>query len=806
VARVGQAWLPERKVNVAHHPRRIVAVLAGLVMIVGLLEASPPTVVRAATTGISEPMPPGCTIVATGLVLTSGGVGANVGSIVNATFIAVTTGTFVSFSAVSGILIAAGATFPDGPIQTFTSATFGPPDSQNVQLLWGMSSPWQYFPDGSTVAECFIAGQGGTPPAPPRPAVGPTVARIDPPEGPYYGGTKVTITGTGLTGASVTFGGVAATITSQSETSISVASPRSLAGPSATALRTDVTVTTAGGTATSANAFTYRGVAVVLMRGWTSSWPPGPDAPDEFWQTGGIVQALQANNWPPAALLEFSYKPGTSVEFGTAYSACDTLGHIVDAEGQLNTELTSYAARHPDIDVYLIGHSQGGVVALGYLAYLAKTGRGYSTPVPGTHLAGIVTLDSPLGGVGGLTFTETTLVQDTLRIKCASAGTLSPDFQDFLQLAGQLPFGWPSGGTRSIPKLFGIANAQDNQSVVAAAAQVGVPTLTVGNTRDLSFASSGIFSTQWVADGGDNSGVFARVMNKDETCITWDLFCHIAHGAVLTDTSVQAAILDLFNGKTPGFNGKTPGLSVPTSPWVGVASEVVSAVGGVVSMANGLISLVVPAASVASPGAVSLSAVPLASLVDPVPSGQILAGPAISVTMPPLTAGASAQLTLPIDLTAVPAGSSVAIYQDGVWTKVPTALDRQAGLATATIAAGGIYAPLTFPLTKVTLDDRIAIGTRRGTSGFTTGTVAVGVGSSVTYLVITKPSLAGKSLTIWSRVGTGAWRKITARAVASDGTVHYYARVRSRTTFRATWAGDGATAPATSPGRTVRTR
>lgn len=81
----------------------------------------------------------------------------------------------------------------------------------------------------------------------------PAISGVSPATGSVAGGTSVTITGTDLTGATaVTFGGVAATtITSNTATQIVATTPAGVAGS------VDVSVTTANGTATSPNAFTY---------------------------------------------------------------------------------------------------------------------------------------------------------------------------------------------------------------------------------------------------------------------------------------------------------------------------------------------------------------------------------------------------------------------------------------------------------------------------------------------------------------------------------------------------------------------
>jgi hypothetical protein len=85
---------------------------------------------------------------------------------------------------------------------------------------------------------------------------GPTVTKVEPSQGPRGGGTTVTITGTGFTGATaVKFGSTSATtFTVNSATSITAVSPKvKRAGT------IDVTVTTPAGTSptSSADQFTY---------------------------------------------------------------------------------------------------------------------------------------------------------------------------------------------------------------------------------------------------------------------------------------------------------------------------------------------------------------------------------------------------------------------------------------------------------------------------------------------------------------------------------------------------------------------
>ncbi len=92
----------------------------------------------------------------------------------------------------------------------------------------------------------------------------PTITSVSPYWGPAEGGITVTITGANLSApTSVTFGGVAATITASTATSITVTLPPHPLGS------VDVVVTTAGGTATLASGFLYQDAAVVpTLSGW----------------------------------------------------------------------------------------------------------------------------------------------------------------------------------------------------------------------------------------------------------------------------------------------------------------------------------------------------------------------------------------------------------------------------------------------------------------------------------------------------------------------------------------------------------
>ena len=102
---------------------------------------------------------------------------------------------------------------------------------------------------------------------------------------------------------------------------------------------------------------------------------------------------------------------------------------------------------------------------------------------------------------------------------------------------------------------------------------------------------------------------------------------------------------------------------------------------------------------------------------------------------------------------------------------------------------------------SVTLTDAIAAGVNKGTSGFGTASVSVPANKYVTVLVRTSPNLSGSTVQVWVKSKTVGWHALTTRLVASDGTVHYYAKVNGWTGYWFKFAGNATYSPATSHGR-----
>jgi hypothetical protein len=129
----------------------------------------------------------------------------------------------------------------------------------------------------------------------------PTVTGISPTNGPATGGSLVTITGTGFTGATaVNFGTVAATnLTVVNDATITATSP---AGTGVV----DVTVTTPAGTSpvSSADQFTFNAVAAPTVSGISPTSGPA---------SGGTLVTITGTGFTGATAVNFGTTPGTGL-------------------------------------------------------------------------------------------------------------------------------------------------------------------------------------------------------------------------------------------------------------------------------------------------------------------------------------------------------------------------------------------------------------------------------------------------------------------------------------------------------------
>ncbi|MGW2207885.1 IPT/TIG domain-containing protein [Streptomyces sp. NPDC001781] len=131
----------------------------------------------------------------------------------------------------------------------------------------------------------------------------PTLSTANPTQGPTTGGTAVTLTGTGLTGATaVRFGSTAASYTVNSATQITAVSPAGSAGPVA------VTVVSPTGTSNSVT-FTYVAAAVPVVTAVT---------PDSGPASGGTTVVITGTGFTGASAVRFGGVAATSFTVNSA--------------------------------------------------------------------------------------------------------------------------------------------------------------------------------------------------------------------------------------------------------------------------------------------------------------------------------------------------------------------------------------------------------------------------------------------------------------------------------------------------------
>ncbi len=165
--------------------------------------------------------------------------------------------------------------------------------------------------EGNTALIGDLAANGGVGAAWVFASPGPTLASIQPAEGPLTGGTEVRITGTNFTNSStVGFGSTEATaVHVESPTQITATSPAESAGT------VDVTVTTPGGITAKgpADYFTYDPVPSVTAL-----------EPDEGPQTGGTSVVITGTGFTSASTVDFGSTEATGVKFESPTSMTAT--------------------------------------------------------------------------------------------------------------------------------------------------------------------------------------------------------------------------------------------------------------------------------------------------------------------------------------------------------------------------------------------------------------------------------------------------------------------------------------------------
>ncbi|HEX5761997.1 MAG TPA: IPT/TIG domain-containing protein [Solirubrobacterales bacterium] len=276
----------------------------------------------------------------------------------------------------------------------------------------------------------------------------PAVSSLSPSQGPSAGGTEVTITGTGFTGASaVKFGGTNATaFTVEGPTQIKATSPSASAGVA------DVTVTTVGGTSadTAADDFTYHAAPTITNLN-PSTGPPA----------GGNSVTITGTGFTGASTVKFG--------------ATDATAFTVDSATQI-TATAPAGTGTVDVSVTTIGGTSANTAADNY---------SFGTPPALTSCAPSA---GPLAGGTQVTITGTDLTGATA-VKFGAANATSFTVESPTQIKATSPAGTgtveisvttPAGSSSTGPCPFTytaaptVSSLSPNQGPTAGATEVTI--------------------------------------------------------------------------------------------------------------------------------------------------------------------------------------------------------------------------------------------------------------------------------------------------------------------------------------------
>jgi hypothetical protein len=240
-------------------------------------------------------------------------------------------------------------------------------------------------------------------------AATPSITSLSASSGTTDGGTEVTITGSNFTGATrVSFGGVPASFTLNSDTSITAISPVNASGT------VDVTVSSANGTSAtgSQDHFTYSaasGLPTVSSLA-TTSGPTG----------GGTSVTITGTNFTNAVRVAFGTATDTSFVVNSATS--------ITAVAPAGTSGTVHVTITTDVGVSSTGsgdqftYSGTAPTVTGLSVTTGRAGGGRSVTITGTNLTGATAVS--FGGTAATSFTINSPVSITAVAPAHAAGTI----------------------------------------------------------------------------------------------------------------------------------------------------------------------------------------------------------------------------------------------------------------------------------------------------------------------------------------------------------------------------------------------
>jgi hypothetical protein len=337
----------------------------------------------------------------------------------------------------------------------------------------------------------------------------PAIGALFPSTGPTSGGTAVTITGTGFTGAtSVTFGGIAASnITVVSDTQLTVTAPAGGPGPAT------VTVTTPGGSAstTSSNQYVYADTPVVSGISPSS----GPNS-------GGTTVTISGSNFTGATAVSFRTIPATSFTVENDTTIIATAPPWTD--GTFDVTVTNPAGTSAIVPADQYTYTAAAPVVTSLSPATGPAGGGTSVTITGTGFYNGTSVS-----FGSTVATRVSFASATSITAQAPAGTgvvdvtvTSPDGTSATSAADQFTYGGPPTATALFPgvgptaggttvTVDGTGFVAGQTSVTIGGTVIPAASVTVQNANVLTFVTpantAGFVSVTVTAPGGTSAAI-----------------------------------------------------------------------------------------------------------------------------------------------------------------------------------------------------------------------------------------------------------------------------------------------------------
>ncbi len=223
----------------------------------------------------------------------------------------------------------------------------------------------------------------------------------------------------------------------------------------------------------------FLGIRTDLDCAGASSTCTSPSDSDVF--LGLRAGAVGGQGFQESDFLWYSYKGGrvdpSTGEWEPKSYSCSNTGQDYGTDiARLNQLVEDYGTANTNTDFYIVGHSQGGLLALQELGFLQQV-------PPSDTMQAVMTLDSPLGGVP--------LIGTSIPgLFTCWRGPAFTELSDLALTAG--PSGSPDQGSASETLCAFISSCQDetNAQMVTNAVDSGTTVDTFGSTTDALYTPS----------------------------------------------------------------------------------------------------------------------------------------------------------------------------------------------------------------------------------------------------------------------------------------------------------------------------